>query len=185
MKYFTPELFIKGNSPDDDVVDQAEAEWERASARYRRHYRKIARHLPESLRAFNDQCCLHDADVFGPARLSVHTLPWGFLDVVIVAQNTNTLVPEHLNTLMFLQYGVTAEPSVDVPVSSEVFYPGRTIWLYDEIDLIKPGIFSHEILFSDGRVVKLCFREFRFQIAPMVPALATVKDTRKAKAASA
>ncbi len=151
MKYFTPELYVQGNSADENVVDKAEAEWERAIKRYRRHYHKIESLLPESVRKFHDECCLHDADVFGPASLSVQTLPWGFYDVVLVAQNINTLFPEHLNTLMFLQYAVTGEPTVERPVSLEAFHAAQPIWLYDEFDVIEPGVFCHEILISDGR----------------------------------
>ncbi len=65
MKYFTPELYVQGNSDDDDVVDFVEKEWERRNNRYRRHYKKIQSQLPETLRKFHDEQCLHDADWAG------------------------------------------------------------------------------------------------------------------------
>jgi hypothetical protein len=187
MRYFTPELYVQGNSEDPDLVDQTEVEWERAIKRYRRHYKKIAPQLPDALRNFHDRCCLHDADVFGPARLSLQTIPWGFQDVVIVVQNINTLFAEHLNTLTFLQYAVTAEPVVTVPFPHEVFRTGQPIWLYDEIDVVEPDVFSHEIFISDGRVVKVLFREFRYQFAPLVGPqdAATSQVLPQGKAASA
>ena len=49
MKYFTPELYAQGNSPDDAVVDQSEEEWERRIKRYRRHYKRIEAQLPPAL----------------------------------------------------------------------------------------------------------------------------------------
>jgi hypothetical protein len=56
-----------------------------------------------------------------------------------------------------------------------VFRPGQPIWLYDEVDLVEPGLFTHEILLSDGRVVKLQFREFRYHFAPLLsPSVAMV-----------
>lgn len=168
MKYFTPELFVRTNSPNEDEAEAASAEWERRLQRARKHFNRIKPQLPESVRKFCEECCLHDADVFGPARLSVQTLPWGFQDVVIVVQNSNTLFPEHRSTLTFLQYAVTAEPTVETPVRSQVFRPGQPVWLYDEVDILEPSRFSHSILLSDGRVVRLQFREFRYHFAPLI-----------------
>jgi hypothetical protein len=165
MKFFTPELYVLGNSADPNEVDRAEAEWERALRRYRRHYRKIEQQLPKGLRDFHDQYCLHDADLFSPAWW---TTPVGATNVVIVVQNTNTLVPDHLNTLMFLQYTLSGEPSIETPVASDVFYRGSPVWLYDELDVVEPGVFSHEIFVSDGRVIRLTFREFQIQVAKCV-----------------
>lgn len=168
MRYFTPELLLRFRSLDDDVADTAEAAWEQAIKRYRRHWKKISPQLPESVRRFHDEYCLHDADVFGPAKLSVQTLPWGFHDVVLVAQPLNPSFPEHPNTLLFLQYAMAAEPIVEVPVRADAFHLERPTWLYDEFDLIEPGVFVHEILLSDGRVVKLRFRELRFHLATII-----------------
>jgi hypothetical protein len=167
MRYFTPELFVRGNSADDDVVDQVEEEWEQATRRYRRHYKRIEPHLPESLRRFCAEQCLHDADVFAPALVSA--VPYG-REVVIVAQQINTVLPETVNTLAILTYTVTADPVVEVPVTSNVFNKTQPIWLYDEVDLVEPGVFTHAILISDGRVVKLRFREFRYLVAPLIRA---------------
>lgn len=168
MKYFTPELYVQGNSSDPDAVDWVEEEWERALKRYRRHYKKIEGQLPESVRYFHDHHCLHDADIFAPAWLSPQTMPWNFQNVVIVVQNINTLLPEYKNTLMFLQYAVTAEPVIDTPLHSDAFNKVQPIWLYDEIDVVEPGVFSHEIFVSDGRVIRLTFREFQMQVAKLV-----------------
>ena len=44
----------------------------------------------------------------------------------------------------------------------------QPIWLYDEIDLIEPGVFSHSILVSNGLVVTIHFREFHYHIAPLL-----------------
>jgi hypothetical protein len=169
MKYFTPELFVRGNSDEPDEVDRVEAEWERATKRYRRHYKKIETSLPLALRKFHDEQCLHDAEVVGPAQMSLYSLPFNRKDVVIVAQQTNTLVPEFVNTLAILQYAITADPVVERPVDSPVFKATRREWLYDEIDVVKPGVFQHEIFLSDGHVLRIRFCEFRYLIAPLLP----------------
>jgi hypothetical protein len=168
MKYFTPELYVQGNLENADQVDQAEMAWEQAIQRYREHCRTIEPHFPDALRKFHQELCLHDADVFGPAYLPLGSLPGNARAVVIVAQQVNTLLPEFHNTLAILQYGIVAEPVVEVPVQSGIFQTSHATWLYDELDLIEPGVFSHEILLSDGRVVKLRFRDFQYQIAPLI-----------------
>ena len=168
MKYFTPELYVQGQSLDDDVVNRTEEAWERASQRYRRRYGKIKSQLPEPLRKFHDEQCLHDADWCGIAQLSACTLPRNSQDVTIIAAQENTLIPEFLNTLAILQYTVTAPPVIERPVESEVFSYVQPIWLYDEIDLIEPGVFSHSILVSNGLVVTIHFREFHYHIAPLL-----------------
>src|SRR5262249_46625883 len=83
----------------------------------------------------------------------------------IVVQNENTLYAEHLGTLMFLRYSVTQEPTVEIPHPAKAFHEVQPIWLYDEIDLVQPGVFSHEILLSNGRVIRLVFQEFALRTA--------------------
>jgi hypothetical protein len=168
MKYFTPELYVQGNSPDEDVADAAHEAWERAIKRYRRHYKKIEPLLPESVQRFHQQRCLHDADVLGPAELTVPSLPWSAKDIVLVVQNENTLIPEDLHTLMFLRYAVVEEPRVEIPLPSSAFHDGQPIWLYDELDVLAPGDYSHEILLSNGRVITLRFQEFSLHVAKLV-----------------
>ncbi len=168
MKYFTPELYVQGQSLDDDVLDRTEEAWERATQRYRRRYGKIKSQLPEALRKFHDEQCLHDADWCAIAQISACTLPRNSQDVTIIAAQENTLIPAFLNTLAILQYTVTAPPVIERPVDSEVFSFVQPIWLYDEIDLIEPGLFSHSILVSNGLVVTIQFREFRYHIAPLL-----------------
>lgn len=168
MKLFTPELYIQINSPDDDIAEAGHDEWERRIKRSRRHYKKIESQLPEVLRKFHDEQCLHDADWAGFAHLPGHVFPWNGSDVVILARQENTLIPQFLNTLAILQYTVTAPPLLEKPVQSSVFSDVQPIWLYDEIDVVSPGVFSHSILVSTGLVVTIYFREFRYYIAPLV-----------------
>jgi hypothetical protein len=163
MKFFTPELFVQGNSSDDDLVDQVEAAWEEALERYDQHYRTFEAQLPVGMQRFCKEQCLHDADVFAPA-----VMPGPGNEVVIIAQQVNTLLPETLNTLAILRYTVTQEPTVEIPVVSNVFNDTQPIWLYDEVDVVGPGVFSHEILISNGRVVRVLFRDFRYEIARLV-----------------
>lgn len=168
MKYFRPELYVQLNSPDEALADAAEEAIERANDAYCQRWRQIQPHLSPSVVRFGEQHCLHDADVFAPARLADPTPTASPGDVVIVTQNVNTLYPEHLNTLIFLYYAGAEEPTITTPVISDVFNAVQPHWLYDEFDVIEPGVFSHSILISDGRVVTIHFREFRYHVARII-----------------
>ena len=185
MKYFTPELYVRINTASDDEAEAAHDEWERAGQRYRRRYKKIESQLPEALRKFHDEQCLHDADWCGLAQLPIYTFPLNSPGVTIVARQVNTLVPAFLNTLAILQYTVTAPPVIEKPVEAPVFSDGRPEWMYDEIDLIEPGVFSHSILVSNGLVVTIQFREFRYHIAPLLDAARNGAPTEQVRPKSA
>lgn len=181
MKYFTPELFARFNSSDDAIALAAHDEWERQLKRYGRHYKKIEAQLPPMLRKFDSEQCLHDADVFAPALLPGNA-PWKAPTVIIVAQQINTLFPEFLNTLAILEYTITANPVVEIPLPVPVSRQVQPIWLYEEVDVIAPGVFTHEILISDGRVIKLQFRDFNYHIAPLcLPAQETAQTAEAAQ----
>jgi phosphoglycolate phosphatase-like HAD superfamily hydrolase len=93
MKYFTPELYVRINAASDDEAEALHDEWEEAGQRFRRRYKKIEFPLPEALRKFHDEQCLHDADWHGIARLSTFTLPWNSQDVTIIAARKTQRFP--------------------------------------------------------------------------------------------
>ena len=167
MKYFTPELFVRGNSPDPGEVDRVEEEWEEAIKRYDRHYKKIERHFPAEFQRFNKEQCLHDANFDGPVMVQPFALPWSPRYAMIACRQINTLVPEFLNTIAILSYEVTEEPVIAKPIDAPVFLGAQPIWLYEEEDVIKPGLYEQEILVSDGRVIKIRFRDFHYSIVPL------------------
>jgi hypothetical protein len=182
LKFYSPELYVEAQSQDDDVLDRHEAEMERLGRRYKRYYRRIKAKLPLRLRQFHDEQCLHDADVFAPALLPM-SAPWDGQQAIIVAQQINTLFAEYINTLAILQYTITSPPVVEVALDLPLCKRVQPIWLYDEVDVVEPGVFSHEILISDGRVVKLLFSDFNYYIAPLC--LPGKTDAKKQQAASA
>jgi hypothetical protein len=167
MKYFLPELYVQLNSPDDDLADAAEEAIDRAGEQYNRRWAEIRSQFPPAAVRFAEEQNLHDADVFTPARFAGPDFPLGG-DVVLVAQQVNTLYAEFINTLAFLCYTAVGEPRLEIPVRSPVFRAGQPIWLYDELDLVAPGVFTHRILLSDGRVVTINFRDFRYHIAGLL-----------------
>jgi hypothetical protein len=167
MRFFRPELYVQGNSSDDDLVDEAEVALEQASADYNRHWAEITAQMPSAVVQFHDEQNLHDADVFAPAQFAGPGSPLGG-DVLIVAQQINTLYAGFINTLALLSYATTEPPRVELPIRSPVFNPVQPIWLYDEFDVIRPGVFTHSILISDGRIVTIQFRDFRYYLANLL-----------------
>jgi len=50
LKFFTRELYVRFNSSDPKIADQANDEWEAAIAEYRSHLRRLKKTLPEGAR---------------------------------------------------------------------------------------------------------------------------------------
>src|SRR5579884_3214898 len=62
MRFFTPDLYERFNSPDDGEADRAQEEWEKALQAYRRHLDEFRDRMPSSVRKLAE-LCLHDAEV--------------------------------------------------------------------------------------------------------------------------
>ena len=67
MKYFTPELYIRGQSPDEVIQRRGERLWEEEVKRYERHLAAILPEFGPSVRAYMD-LLLHDAIVESISR---------------------------------------------------------------------------------------------------------------------
>ena len=61
MKYFTPELYVRGQSRDDDVLDEVDGLWEEAGDRYLAYLKAVRPTLPVGLVHILDSYYLHDA----------------------------------------------------------------------------------------------------------------------------
>jgi hypothetical protein len=48
------------------------------------------------------------------------------------------------------------------PVDSPVFHGNHVLWLYDEVSHVKKDVYSHDILFSDGNVLTVRFKDFMY-----------------------
>jgi hypothetical protein len=158
MRYFTPELVVRFNSPDDLEADRADAEWEAAMRAYREHLDGLRARMPKQVERLAD-LCLHDAEIlawespiepfFPVFENGSLPFPTGFV-IFSVRQG---------HEIISLMYAL-AEPVCqyssldDWPFSSQ-----RIHWLYDEIDVLadQPGVFIHRVLLSDGAVVEIRF----------------------------
>lgn len=170
MKYFTPQLYAESNDLDDSRVMAAMKKWDVGLARYRAHLKRIERHLPPSLREFMSSICLHDAEVIGPV-VTRHPMVPGHHEVVFVTCNQMPIDGSPKGQVVFLRYLVVNQPIQDRPLDAKVFatHPHPVLWLYEELDVIKPGLFLQEILLSDGRVVRIEFKDFSYHVATPLP----------------
>jgi hypothetical protein len=158
MKFFTPELFVRFNSADDEEADCANEEWEAAILAYRKHLDGLRDLMPSQVKRLAD-LCLHDAEVLAreqriePFFLLTPFEPfpfWSGLVILSIRQN---------NEIISLIYSLWDRLREYMPNENWPFSKLRTHWLYDEVD-VSPnhrGMFLHRVLLSDGTIMEIPF----------------------------
>lgn len=164
MRFFTPKLFVDLNCEDEDVADRAEEKWEAARKEYQRHFKSIEKKLPASLARFGKTVALHDARI--QERI------WTLFETDDRGEQSRAIVSvKHERADYNLVYLDLVEPTRLIhPVESPVFRDNNVIWLYDEVGWVKKGVYSHEILFSNGNVLLVKFKGFKYTEAPIITA---------------
>jgi hypothetical protein len=154
MKYFTPELIVRGQSADDKVLNEVERLWEEAAARYLACLDTIRPDFPPGLRQMEESYYLHDAAVRGMGQRD--------RSFVIVLQLDT---PPH--SLLTFTYDLIAEPVVNRGALPPGVFAASAIveWQYDEIERLPgdPPTWAQSILFSNGWEVQLRFRDVTVQ----------------------
>ena len=173
MKFFTPELYVRFNSDVASVANRADADWERALAAYRKHLRSIRLKLPASVACLANDSCLHDAEYLGFSKM---TMPAMTGDVAMIAVRKDGAVN-------FLVYVLDDEPMVTRPLEADVFDVSQPHWLYDEVAVAGDGVFQHDILLSDGRVLSVRFTAF--DMLPGSSTMLSAKPVRRRRAVPA
>jgi hypothetical protein len=158
MKFLTPELFVRINEGSDDEAERLDAEWEAAGQAGRSYYTEIKDRIPLKLAEFVGAVCMHDAEWMGlnvlPRRGSVQAA----VAAINVRQNHEVLT---------LVYDLHEEPQWSQPTPESHVWTDdeQLICLYDEVELLNDTTFSHEILLSNGKIVRLVFFQFDFFIS--------------------
>ena len=158
MKFLTPELFIRINEATDDEAERLDAEWEAAGQAGRAHYAEIMDRIPPKLAEFLGAVCLHDAEWMGLNFAPARNGSQAPAAVVNVRQSDNVIS---------LVYDLYEEPHWSGPSPKSPVWTDdeQLICLYDEIDLLNDAMFSHEILLSNGKIVRLVFFQFNFAVS--------------------
>jgi hypothetical protein len=163
MKFFTPELYLQFNSPDDQIAETAHEAWESALARYERHLNRISSRLTPATRKIAKTLCLHDGQYSG---ISLPLLPTGDNSLAVLSTRSDS-------KLIVLLYVLAEEPLIQEVGEPWPYAKDNPCWLYDEFDIDSHGIQQHEILISSGRVITLRFHEMQ-QMEYVVPAPSAV-----------
>ena len=180
MKFFTPELYRRFNSPDDTIADRADEEWERAVRDYKSYLSEHSVGMNDRVKELAEGRSLHDAELLSiqedvPDRY--HPTP---LNAPVPVATVSVRDGGEITNLIYLLWSRMEQspPEADWPFSGL-----RTHWLYDEIDVEpRPSYFPfyrHEILWSDGRVVSIPFFDVIIQsYSDREPETAIVAKTR-------
>ena len=164
MLFFTPDLYLRYNSQDDETALAADAEWEDAIVRYHQHLAMLREKMPSQVIELSG-ICLHDGEILhrqqqqdpltiaglddstGPPRL--WPLWYGLATLAVRLDN-------ELVTLFYILIDhITEQPAArDWPFSKQ-----REHWLYDEVHWKggDRGSFVHLILLSSGAVLTIPF----------------------------
>ena len=158
MRFFTPELFIKFNSPDDVVADRADEDWETAIREYRSHLEGLRNQMPSQVKKLAG-LSLHDAEILACelpierflALSDLQPFPFWFGFAILSVKQGD----EIFSLFYVLWDRVRRHQSIE----SWPFSKLRTHWLYDEVDVapIGRGMFLHRVLLSDGTVIEIPF----------------------------
>lgn len=160
MQFFTPDLYVRFNSPDDKIADEANDQWEEAIAKYRKHLDRLSAKLPGPVHRLAE-LCLHDAEIVAmeedggvvQSTDGVETIsptPGVQIGILSARQESKAF------SILYVLAGDIHEQAVpqDWPFSA-----GSKHLLYDEIDIDgdDPSQFVHRLLLSDGRVLEIVF----------------------------
>jgi hypothetical protein len=159
MRFFTPDLYLRFNSEDDQVADRADEEVEDAIRGYREHLQAIRPGLPPAVTEL-DAMNLHDAELLAAKEgTGPFPQPWPVPDFFPGLWWAGMMLAlKRRSEVTVLLYALADPPRWTDPVAGWYFSPERTHWLYDEVDATdRRGVFVHRILFSDGRVLELFF----------------------------
>ena len=160
MRFFTPELYLQYNSPNDGEADRADEAWEAAIRAYQQHLDGLRDKMPSQVVRLSE-LCLHDAELLACEEKAepLFRLPpepywldpiWSAVAILSVRQGG-----EVLSLIYLLGDHLRDHP----PKDDWSFSKLRKHWLYDEIDLAPSprGTFQHRVLFSDGAVLEIPF----------------------------
>lgn len=159
MKFFTPELYVRGQSSDPAVLDAHEREWDEACDRYAAYLETVRPEMPPGVRRIDESYYLHDARVRSIGRQ-------GQSLVMVLQLDT----PPH--TLLTFTFDLAGEYTINkAAVPEECRSPESAVeWMYEEWEkgADDPDVWLLRVLFSNGWEVRIPFRDVRVQEAEAV-----------------
>jgi hypothetical protein len=147
MKYFTPKLYRLGNTESSDVYDDFDLVWDEKIREYRKYLRSIKSQTPADMMRLGSKICLHDGEIVGVTKSSISV--W---------------LNEVLYSIEFDLDPSGPQPKHGPPISGHPFDTTGHCWLYDELELISPGVFQFEILISNGKILRFRCRDVAIRV---------------------
>jgi len=163
VRFFTRDLYRRTRSDDDDVLDVASEEWERANEAYRTHLSAIDPLMTPGVREMAG-LLLHDAEVRPLAKEG------GRLHLALHKD-----VPPR--DLVLLDYDLVGEPSVEAFTDAPRRWEGPSDFQLDELDAEAEGggvVFTQAIVLGSGWLLRLRFRDVKVTLAQPLAAPAGV-----------
>jgi len=154
MKFFTPELYQEYQ----DISIDMEDKWDQACLDYEDYLKSVE--LPESVNNYLKKVNLHDAEVVGKDKkndsiiLIVHQENWGADKFICLLEYKNVVVTEE-------KWGFIKNPKHPYDSIPGELLTDKSYWMYDEF-LVEGEYFIHNIMLSDGVVLKIKFKTFEF-----------------------
>jgi len=152
-------LYERRQSADDAVLDASEAEWEAALQGYEQHLQALSPALPARLGEFQ-KLLLHDALVQSIGR-------HGDQFLMVLRQD----IPPR--DLVILAYELEGEPVLEPFARNPRDWSRPTAFNFDEFDMLNEAgrtLYTQEIVFANGWLLRLRFRDLRLtRAAPVYP----------------
>ena len=162
MKYLRPEILVQSNSLDLEEASKAGDEWDVALQKYRRHLKAVKKRLPMKAVRFVDELFLHDSEFIG-VNLHRHDSPAFGPPVKCARVFVRTDV-----ALILIDYQLAVEFEIVNGLLPERLVSGQPLWLYDEFDFDEVRrLAMHEVLLSNGTVIKFLFHGFDYAVLPL------------------
>lgn len=166
MRFFTPELYVRFNSSDDKVADEAYQEWEKAAEQYTQHLAAIRERAPSQVQRLTE-LSLHDALILSRVEqiqaggrhffreFEPFVAPVWYATAIVTVKDEDTI-----RSLIYCLWDNVRTHSHQQgwPFSKEGEH-----WLYDEVELVDTerrmwsGGYLHRILLSSGVELEIPF----------------------------
>jgi hypothetical protein len=170
MRFFTPELYLRYASDEDDVANAANEEWESALLAYQHHLKRVMKKadVPAGIVRL-PMLSLHDATVVGYPRSKIDSdnyvhfggpLPWALTGFLLGLDTTSGP--------LILAYHLWESVKIYISHPWRPRRSGQQVYcLYDELDEVSHGrkLYFHRILMSNGEVLEIPLQNvhyFRF-----------------------
>ena len=174
MQFFTPDILIRGNSPDDAVNEAADDDWDVATAAYEARLAELSDRLPVDVRELAD-VYLHDGEVlmWGDPRRPPRSIKAGRRLAGFPPGPNQSLVAVRLDDVVTsIEYDLSGPVRASSRRREQPFAAQDHVeWLYDEVDTspTSAGTFLHRVLLGDGREVEVPFTSVRIRRVPLSP----------------